>query len=717
MKFSALVLKTKYDSDEDDILKSFYIPLLTHACQYDRAVGYFSSEVLSSAAEGLERFILAGGKMRLIIGDPLSDSEYEAVMKGVVNPIETRSAQLSQLLLEATDRKLRLLTYLVANQQLEIRFAFTHQGMFHKKVGIFTQEGERVVFSGSANETLAGLSKYNSEEISVFFSWRNSFSDYGQIEVDDFEALWEDRKKRARVVDLHSDTYKKIKDGVDIDKLQKELFPDSHSVHSKLPFFSYSFPKSEQTLVSLDIDPKVPRKPLVVMGKPFSLFSHQIGAIESWRQAGYQGLFKLATGSGKTFTSISALVELYEERLKNNQPTFCIISVPYVELANQWVRELSTFNIAPVQCYEKSEKWIVTLDKKILRFRGGNLDFVCVVVVNKTMSSDVFQTKISKISTENMIFIGDECHHLGSQGYFDALPHAQHRIGLSATPFRSEEDEVEGTPFPDTVKQNLLSYFKGIVSEYSLSDAIRDGILAPYRYDLVPVYLTENEQDKYEEYSDKIQKMILKAQAGSLSSDEKLMLTTWCGARARLLATCEGKLPSLIGYLRQHPKLKLAHSLVYAGEGTSPENEIPYIIRVTNRLHEFGCKVAKFTSQESSSERRRIMDNFKNQHIDSLVAMKVLDEGIDVPVCQSAFILASTRNPRQYVQRRGRVLRRAAGKSVALIVDFVVLPLPGINNHFSQNLRRAELERVNDFKRTAINSEEIEKRITELGIY
>lgn len=138
---------------------------------------------------------------------------------------------------------------------------------------------------------------------------------------------------------------------------------------------------------------------------------------------------------------------------------------------------------------------------------------------------------------------------------------------------------------------------------------------------------------------------------------------------------------------------------------------------MTNRLHEYGCKISKFTSQETSAERNVIMENFKEQHIDSLVAMKVLDEGIDVPVCQSAFILASTRNPRQYVQRRGRVLRKAAGKSEALIVDFVILPLPGTNNHFSQNLRQAELERVQDFKLTSSNPKEVEKRIIELGIY
>ncbi|ENG7993143.1 DEAD/DEAH box helicase family protein [Vibrio vulnificus] len=717
MQFSALGLQAKYDTDEESILECVHIPLLSCANRYDRAVGYFSADVLVSAAQGLEQFIHSEGKMRLIIGDPLSDNEYEAVMEGVSNPCKTKSLQLADLLLSSDEMNLKLLTYMVAKGLLEIKFAFTHQGMFHKKIGIFYQQDEIVVFSGSANETLAGLSKYNSEEVSLFFSWRESFADYGKVEVDNFNALWSDTKKRAKVVSIDSEAYQKIQSGVDLDALSRELFPVSYRAKTTKPFFSYSFPKSEQKLAKLNIEAKTPRKPLMVKGRAFELFPHQIEAINSWRKADFNGLFKLATGSGKTFTSISALVELYEERRKNGDATFAIISVPYIELANQWVKELAPFNIAPVQCYDGSDKWTSALDKKLLRFRTGTLDFICVIVVNKTLSSELFQSKIAKVSPEDILLIGDECHHLGSQNYFDALPPARYRIGLSATPFRTDDDEIEGAPFPDTIRQNLLSYFKGIISEYSLSDAIKDGILAPYRYELVPVYLNEEEQQQYEEYSAKIQKLILRAKSTRLSIDEQSMLTNMCGARARILATSSGKLPALISYLKKHPELSLIHSLIYVGEGSAPGDSTPYITKVTNCLHEYGCKVSKFTSQETASERSRIMNSFKEQRIDSLVAMKVLDEGIDVPVCQSAFILASTRNPRQYVQRRGRVLRKAAGKHEALIVDFVVLPLPGVVNNFSQNLRRAELERVEDFKLTAINSKEIDKRIIELGIY
>lgn len=717
MRFSDLELKAKYDSDEESILECVHIPLLARADRYDRAVGYFSSDVLVSAAQGLDKFIHSEGKMRLIIGDPLSDDEFEAVMEGVSNPVRALSLQLVDLLLDSTERNLKLLTYLVAKGLLEIKFAFTHQGMFHKKIGIFYQQNETVVFSGSANETIAGLSKYNSEEISLFFSWRESFADYGQIEVDNFNALWSNNKKRVKVVAIDSDAYQRIRAGVDLDVLGKELFLASPDAKTTKPFFSYSFPKSEQELTKLNIEVKTPRKPLIVKDRAFELFPHQVEAIESWRKADYNGLFKLATGSGKTFTSISAMVELYEERHKNGNATFVIISVPYIELANQWVKELAPFNVVPIQCYDSFNNWAAALDKKILRFRSGTLDFICVIAVNKTLSSELFQSKIAKIPFEDMLLIGDECHHLGSQGYFDTLPPARYRIGLSATPFRTDDEEVEGAPFPDKVRQNLLSYFKGIISEYSLSDAIKDGILSPYRYDLVPVYLDLQEQEAYEDYSAKILKLILRAQSTKLSTDEQSMLTNLCGARSRLLATSSGKLPALLNYLKNHPTLSLTHSLIYVGEGSAPGESVPYITKVTNCLHEHGCKVSKFTSQETSSERRMIMESFKEQRIDSLVAMKVLDEGIDVPVCRSAFILASTRNPRQYIQRRGRVLRKSLDKNEALIVDFVVLPLPGVVNNISQNLRRAELKRIDDFKLTALNPEEIDKKIIELGLY
>lgn len=719
MLFSDIGLKPKYDSEDDDILQSFYTPLLRSAERYDRAVGYFSAKVLASAAVGLEKFVLSGGKIRLIIGDPLDDSEYEAVMLGAKTPIEERSTELSEILLNSTNKHLNLLTYLIANKQLQIKFAFTHKGMFHKKVGIFYKQNEVVVFSGSANETVAGLTQYNSEEISVYFSWRDSFLDYGKFEVVSFEELWTNQKKRTKVYSLTSDVYRKIQEGVSLEGLRQSILEKTQTNISNVnePFFSYSFKKSNQAVKSLEIGQMLPSRPLVLKGRVFELFEHQKLAIINWKKAGYKGLFKLATGSGKTITSITALVDLYEERKKYSLNTFTIISVPYIELANQWVDELRQFNITAVKCYESSRNWKGTLNTKLLLYLNGKSHFICAVVVNRTLMSDDFQSVIGRVASDEVLFIGDECHHLGSEGLFKYLPPSKYRIGLSATPFRSEEDEMEGSPFSDSNKVNLVNYFKGVVSEYSLCDAIKDNILSPYKYEIVGVYLTEEEQELYEELSNKITRLLLKSQKERLSSQSKTFLTSLCGERSRLLATCKGKLPALIKYIKHKPHLDLSHSLIYVGEGKAPEEDIPYIEKVTGQLFSAGVKVSKFTSYETSTDRKAIMASFKNQDIDALVAMKVLDEGIDVPVCKTAFILASSRNPRQYIQRRGRVLRKSSTKSEATIVDFVVLPIATSRSTASENLRKAELQRVNDFKSTSLNSKQVEQEAIKLGIY
>lgn len=718
MLFSSLNLKPKYDSEVDNILQSFYVPILKLAKSYDRSVGYFSSEVLASAAEGLETFVETGGNIRLVIGEPLDDSEYEAVMEGLDNPINARVAKLSDILINSKNYHLELLTYLIAKGQLEIKFAFTHQGMFHKKIGIFHQDKEKVVFSGSANETLAGLTKYNSEEISVYFNWRDSFSDYGQVEIDKFELLWHDKNPRTKVLSLSSEFYKSIQEGVDLYELKKKFFPveNGNKVEERQPFFSYSFEKSEQTLSKPLINERLPALPLMLKGRPFELFTHQKLAIKNWKNSDYKGLFKLATGAGKTITSITCIVELYKERSKSRLNTFVIISVPYIELANQWVEELVQFNITAIKCYESSKNWTSTLKKKLLLYLNGKTNFVCLVVVNRTLASSAFQGEVAKLPKDEILFIGDECHHLGSTGLFGYLPNSKHRIGLSATPFRSDEDEVDTSPFTNKNKENLINYFQGIVSDYSLSDAIKDNILSPYYYEIIAVELEEEEYELYEEISKKISRLIIQSKNKRLSPESKLALTSLCGERSRLLATCNGKLPALINYIKQRPSMDLTHSLIYVGEGKAQGQDHPYIEDATKSLFASGVKVAKFTSYETGAERKSIMDNFKNQNIDALVAMKVLDEGIDVPVCKTAFILASSRNPRQYVQRRGRVLRKSHSKSEAKIIDFIVLPPKSAKSPAAENLRKAELERVTDFKMTSLNLPDIDIAIKKLGL-
>lgn len=719
-----------YSTEDDNILADFYIPLISRSITYDRAVGYFSAGILNYIGVGLDSFITSNGKMRLIIGEPLSEEEYIAVLDGEKIKLNQLQEQLASLLLERKNNSLKTLCYLVATGKLEIKFAFRRRGMFHQKIGIAKDIASNViVFEGSANETPSAYSDdINSEQVSLYPSWTSAYESHGKKYQENFENLWNNSKPNTKVISVTNSFYKQVQDKVDLEYLYKEI-ADSESIidcgeinaendlsddYPEL-VFSYTFDKGvheppQKYSPSKLIKSIEPRTPEFIGSKSFKLFPHQRKAINSWFNSDCVGLFKLATGSGKTITSMCAMVELYESRIKQSKSTFVTISVPYIELANQWVKELKNFNIHAIKCFETSSQWTKKLEREIQLFNLGDLKFCCVVAVNATFRSELFQSLLGRINSSDLLVIGDECHHFGSESMMKALPDSRYRLGLSATPFRSDEDELD-SPFPDIARKNLLEYFNSIVAVYTLQDAINDGVLSSYRYDIVPVYLTELEQEEYDELSQSITRLVLKRKNAPLSSDEQMSLTTMCGLRSRILATCAHKIPALINYLKDMRQDNLKHALFYVGEGKAPGTDEPYLDSATRALFSLGIKVSKFTSSESSEQRKRIMDDFKECMIDGLVAMKVLDEGIDVPVCQHAFILASTRNPRQYVQRRGRVLRKAKGKTQAEIIDFVVLPNPDVVSSYAKQLKSAEMTRVRDFMNTASNITEIQKRI------
>ena len=721
--FLNLNLDYTYNTEDNDLLNEFYIPVIAVSKRYDRAVGYFSAGILKKIAVGLISFIESNGKMRLIIGEPLDKLEYDAINIEGNEKLEQLEGNLIKLFESSDDKGILILKYLVVNKQLEIKFALRRRGMFHQKIGALYDESNNViVFQGSANETpSAYLDCINSEQISVYPSWTPAYETHGVMFVNQFENIWNNKTKNTNVIALNSEAYQKISDNVDIDSLRSLIFPKEVSsaigdLKDSDILFSYDFeegvhePPAEYLSSSLE-EFTYPKIPEFIGNNAFQLFRHQKIAIDNWFKGGCVGLFKLATGSGKTFTSICSIVQLFNQRLSVSKPTFVIISVPYIELANQWVKELSIFNIRALRCYESAQNWSDDLYRKISLFTLNELMFSCVVVVNATLRSNIFQKRITMIPKDSLFFIGDECHHLGGQSLSEKLPEAKFRLGLSATPFKHEKEEIE-SPFLDSAKENLLKYFREVTAEYSLQDAISDDVLSPYTYNIVPVYLTFEEQETYDELSESILKLMLKSRRKALDSDEKQILTSICGKRSRLLATCDNKIPALSAFIKQSINIEmLKHALFYVGEGHALDDDVKFLNKVAICLLSMGVKVSKFTSAESSKQRKKIMDDFVSQHIDGLVAMKVLDEGIDVPVCETAFILASTRNPRQYVQRRGRVLRKAKGKTTARIIDFVVLPNQGRVSKFSANLKKSELERVEDFMNTSSNITEVKSLI------
>ena len=708
--------KSVYRSGDDNLLEDFYKPILGNAISYDRAVGFFSSELFSANLKGLSSLVANEGKMRLVIGHPLSELEFKAIQHGneLARTLDKLNEKLLELITEAKSQsidRLELLAWLIASDRLTIKYALRRQGMYHEKIGVIKdKDGNTVVFQGSANETLYAMSdQYNAESIMVFPSWKQDvFSEYGKPCVDGFENLWEGKQPNTLTIDVPSHFYSKISEQYDlVGKSEPTIEEDENKYHKQ--FFSD---------LLFDINPKVPDQ---LKGKDFSLFKHQVDAINTWWSANNRkGILKLATGSGKTITSIFAATKIFEARRSKKQGLCFIVAVPYIELAEQWVGDLNQFNIFPHRCFGSKSSWDAHLDKDIFSFRMKAIDFLAIIVVNKTLSTDNFKSKVAQILPEQIMFIGDECHNHGSKRMQDYLPEADFRMGLSATPYRSDDDEFD-SPFPDEAKGRLNSYYMGVVCEYSLSDAINDGVLCEYNYYIIPAHLTSEEQENYDTLSENISKILARRRSTGISKNDQEQLTRLCSQRSRLLGTASNKLVELdkLTKLVDHDKRSL--SLFYCGEGRvfnadEVGDDQKVVEKVTEVLAANNWKTSRFTSEELGADRKEIMKSFRSKEIDALVSMKVLDEGIDVPNCNTAYILASTKNPRQYIQRRGRVLRKSPGKQVAEIYDFVVLPNGNADTRYSERLKKSELERIDEFTALANNKYQIENVVDGLEL-
>lgn len=689
--------KGVYKSDRDNILEDFYFPALSVASSYDRAVGFFSGSTITYAAQALSTFVANGGRMRLIVGAFSDARDVEAVRKG--EDIKAVSERLGEEFLRSLDQaegelfeeRFRTLAWLVANGRLDIRVALRPQGMYHDKIGIISDaDGDAFVFAGSANESAqALLPTHNYESIDVFPTWKPELESYFAAHREAFERLWENKSRGTAVMDVPTALKERLLEVAE----RIEVAPDparEAAIARRLR------EHDEEEHPSRQMGPHVPE---TINGTPFAIRDHQRDALNAWREKGdFVGIFDLATGAGKTITACYAIVQM----AKRIPGLTAIIAVPYQNLADQWCEILETFGMDPVRCYVSRATWEDELRQTVHDIQMAAKSFAVIVVVNRTMKSPEFQDAISQLSPERFLWIGDECHHHASETYETSLPaNARYRIGLSATPEHYLDDERNA---------RLARYYGQTVYTYTLRQAIEDEVLTPYDYYPHVVELTAAEADEFVDLSNEIARLFAReALAGSKSSQG---LTALLMRRARVIASAANKLPTLSTVLEGRPPTM--HSLFYCGDGTVEGEDdgdgAPLVGRqvevVSQQLDRLGWRVSRFTSREPRRERDTILANFRIGLIDAMVAIKCLDEGIDVPACSTAYILASSRDPRQFIQRRGRILRRSKGKDFATIHDFVVVLPSGYHDAagHARKLIRSELRRVAEFNGLARNA-------------
>jgi DNA phosphorothioation system restriction enzyme len=438
--------------------------------------------------------------------------------------------------------------------------------------------------------------------------------------------------------------------------------------------------------------------------KPTSFFipseihprDYQKDAMRAWLEAGGRGILAMATGAGKTLTALCLACKVAEQ----NRPLVIVVVCPFLNLATQWIREMAQFGLTPIGCFHSREKWERLLQEAYQRVAAGLTNCISVVVSNATFLSPVFQSALRPTLAQHLL-IADEVHNLGAANLRNALPKGiSLRLGLSATPER--HGDAAGT-------EAIFDYFGEVVFEFGIDRAIREGVLVPYRYHPVVVDLTDDEAGSYRELTARI----ARAWSRSEDADESEQLKMLLIKRARSLASAANKLPALSEVLRTHGEA-VEMAIVYCGDGTvecpataEVDRQILAVTRLLGEGHQL--KVRKFTCDESPEDREGILTALRNGGLHAVVAIRCLDEGIDVPDVRLGFLLASSTNPRQFIQRRGRLLRRAPGKTKAIIYDFIVRPpdFGGESDANAFNVERRlfgrELERVLEFCRSAEN--------------
>lgn len=593
-----------------------------------------------------------------------------------------------------------MLANLVADGILDIRIAYTMDrsgmGMYHEKMGIIEDdEGNVIAFSGSNNESATAMS-INYETMDVFRNWGDSSEkERVQLKCNAFHSIWNNNEPNIEVMEFENITkaliekYRRKSTNFNIDK---EEYPDGVSA------------EGERSIDKTTIAPRIP--------EGFELRDYQVEAIDKWEEQDFKGIFDMATGTGKTYTGLGAAARL-SKRLEDRLAL--IIVCPYQHLVEQWVEDIVLFGMKPIIGYSSSiqRSWKKNLESAIRdqKLKVRKREFFCFVTTNATFSSEFVQNQLSKIRSDILLMV-DEAHNFGADNLRRLLlPNYKYRLALSATLDR--HGDPEGT-------EALYRYFGGKCIEYSLEKAIGEGKLTPYKYYPVIVSLSDIELQEYDNLTTQIAKCLTKDKRGKTVLSEKgkrLALQ-----RSRLVAGASGKIQALEKYIM--PYIEDKHILVYCGATTvfdgNQENmqidndEIRQIDLVTdllgNKLH---MKVSQFTSKENVEERNILKREFADgSNLQALIAIKCLDEGVNIPKIKTAFILASTNNPKEYIQRRGRVLRLAEGKDYAEIYDFITLPrkLDEVTGITEEQMKREltlvknELCRAEEFARIALNS-------------
>ena len=675
-----------YILPRDPLAEEVLIPSFKVATSVDCMVGFFSSEVLASLAPGLATYIeSSANSFRLIISPFLRKEDQIAIEEGI-NATSVVATKIIEELSVSEDvlrmHTLKCLTWLLLEQRIEIKIALLKDSLFHPKVWLFESHNDIVAAHGSSNVTLAGIRK-NIEQIAISKSWQDPNQRYITDKLSyEFSRLWDDKHENCVVIDLPKAVHQHLLKTYSSTTCPTEdelrvLY--AHAIQESNESETFAKLRGEQCQFSIPNWLEYETGP----------FEHQGKAVSAWCDAGFRGVLEMATGSGKTITSMIGAYRLF----KNSKPILIVVAAPYIPLIEQWCDEIVPFGLRPVNL--TTARGVAQRSRELQRLRRRmrtrSSDVEVVVVSHDTLCSSEFLSDIKAFDCARLL-IADEAHNLGRPSFINSPPDFfEYRLALSATPVRQYDDEGS---------EALFNYFGPVAFSFTLEEAI-GRCLVPYDYYVHAVYLTKDEMDEWFELTGKIQQNTWRKIEGN--PDE--YLSKLLRDRRALLETASGKISALENLLDAEDLRTLRHTLIYTSD------KMPNQLLSVNRLLQ-AKKILfhQLTAMETANRQqtKRIIHSFQEGEIQILSAKRVLDEGVNIPQVCRAFILASTTVERQWVQRRGRLLRtcKAINKTHSIVHDLLALP-PGMDEDLDPDARalvKSELRRVQEFARIARNA-------------
>jgi superfamily II DNA or RNA helicase len=712
----------------------FFSEALCNATQFDIKLGFFSSSAINILSDGFATFLYNGGRMRMVINDVLSIHDQQAIMAGetdVMVPFFDLQdlAEVKRTLSERDKHFFECLAWLIKNEKLEIKIVVPKEGegIAHSKCGVFSDGLNRVAFDGSCNFSRTALIE-NLESLTAFCDWDGQ-SDICKIDdiAEDFERTFSGNDDSVLYLKAEE-----VKAGITSNfenKDIKELIKDEQNLISRrlvgnLPDnIMLVLNKAKRTVESIIEDIEGKKQDSISYKEPQFPYDnprdYQQLAFENWKNNGQKGLFAMATGTGKTITSLNCLLEIYKRKGYYK----ALILVPTVTLVEQWEEECRKFNFNRIVkvCSNfpnwKEEIRRIQFDESFCK-ENENISFVIISTYSSFSREKVFGV-LNSFSRTQVLLIADEAHNMGAPGLLKRLGDINYlrRIGLSATPERQ---------FDDAGNKRIFHFFgadEKYTYEYSMAEAIENGVLCRYFYYPHLVSLTSEEMEKYTDYSIKISKYF-NYNSGTFDKTDDILMSLLL-ARKRIIHKAANKITIFNEIVRKRfeEKGSLAYTLVYVPEGNKPDmlssdmfdnkdtieddHETQHLI---DQYTKAVCDIDKYVTVKKitgdTKDRDAILADFASGKLQVLTSMKCLDEGVDVPRSEMAIFCASTGNPRQFIQRRGRVLRTHKDKEYAYLHDLVVIPKVMESSpsfRMEQMLLLNELKRVNNFAQLSEN--------------